>query len=108
MKGQSKRVGPAHIPFEAAVTGRKKKEKTKFQKKCYSFGSLQRRGYSRRRVRRKRKRNERKQRKFLQLITYFSETDMCVCISIHHIKCQQKIKYTASMISLMKLVMKNC
>ena len=51
---------------------------------------------------------KKKQRKFLQLITYLSETDMCVCISIHHIKCQQKIKYTASMISLIKLVMRNC
>ena len=59
-------------------------------------------------IKRKRKRNEKKHRKFRQLITYPSETDMCVCRSIHHIKCQQKIKYTASMISLMKLVLRNC
>ena len=31
-------------------------------------------------IKRKRKRNEKKHRKFLQLITYPSETDMCVCI----------------------------
>ena len=51
----------------------------------------------------KKKWKEKKHRKFLQLITYPSETDMCVCIfSIHHIKSQQKINYAAFMISLMK------